>query len=69
MKRKINKSTRRAFIAQTGTLAAGITLGANAVNAKSYSRILGSNEKIRIGFIGVGNRGSQVLHDFMNEPD
>jgi len=63
------KTTRRSFISKTGTLAAGITLGASSVSAKSYSRILGSNEKIRIAFIGVGNRGSQVLHEFMNEPD
>src|SRR5690554_7454745 len=63
------KTTRRSFITKTGTLAAGITLGASSVSAKSYSRILGSNEKIRIAFIGVGNRGSQVLHEFMNEPD
>lgn len=65
-----NKMTnRRTFITQTGTVAAGITLGAGSASAKSYSRIMGSNEKIRVGFIGVGNRGTQVMHEFMNEPD
>ncbi len=69
MSENINKTTRRDFITRTGTLAAGITLGAKAVSAKSYSRISGSNEKIRVAFIGVGNRGTQVMHEFMNEPD
>lgn len=69
MNKNNKKSSRRTFLTRTGTVAAGITIGANSVSAKSYSRILGSNEKIRMGFIGVGNRGSQVLHEFMNESD
>lgn len=62
-------TTRRTFISQTGVVTAGLALGVNSMSAKSYSGILGSNEKIRVGFIGVGNRGSQVMHEFMNEPD
>lgn len=69
MNENIKKTSRRAFLTQTGTLAAGLTLGAKSVSAKSYSRIPGSNEKIRVAFIGVGNRGTQVMHEFMNEPD
>jgi hypothetical protein len=67
MKKK-NK-TRRAFLSEAGMTAAGLTLGVSPVRAESYSRIMGANDKIRLGVIGVGNRGSQVMHEFMNEPD
>ena len=32
-------------------------------------RVLGANERVRIGFIGVGNRGDQVLDAFLKHPD
>lgn len=63
------KTTRRTFLAQTGMVSAGITLGVNPMSAASYRRINGANEKIRVGFIGVGNRGSQLLQIFMDQPD
>src|SRR5690554_3337648 len=69
MKEKDKKTSRRSFLSHTGMVTAGLTLGVNSLSAKSYSRIWGSGEKIRIGFIGVGNRGSQVLHQFIKEPD
>jgi predicted dehydrogenase len=69
MTSKSNKTTRRAFIAKTGIATAGITFGVNQMSALSYSRIIGANEKIRIGFIGVGNRGSQLLGTFMEMTD
>ncbi len=69
MKDQQKKTTRREFLSCTGMASAGITLGAVSISAKSYARIIGANEKIRMGFIGVGNRGSQVMHEFMNEPD
>ncbi len=63
------KTTRRTFIATTGMVSAGITLGVNPVSARAYKRISGANEKIRVGFIGIGNRGSQLLQIFMDQPD
>jgi predicted dehydrogenase len=69
MNNNISKTSRRTFLAQTGLAAAGVALGAGSVRAKSYSRIPGANERIRIGFIGVGNRGSQLLNLFMTQPD
>jgi predicted dehydrogenase len=33
------------------------------------ARAAGAGDKIRMGFVGVGNRGSQLLHLFMAEPD
>src|SRR5512137_2427585 len=53
--------TRRNF---TKTVAA-----AGAVAALSQFRALGANEKVRLGFIGLGNRGDQVLDAFLAQPD
>ncbi len=64
-----NKTTRREFIARTGLISAGVALGATSLKAESYRRISGANEKINVGFIGLGNRGSQLLALFMNQPD
>jgi len=69
MKNSDNKTSRRTFIATTGVVSAGIALGANPVSASAYNRTAGANEKIRVGFIGVGNRGSQLLQIFMAQPD
>ena len=32
-------------------------------------RVLGANERVRLGFIGVGNRGCQLLKGFLAHPD
>jgi predicted dehydrogenase len=60
--------SRREFIAKSGMATAATTLGVSSLSAKG-SRILGANDKIRMGFIGIGNRGSQLLHLFMDNPD
>jgi len=44
-------TTRRAFIQKTAMGAAGLTLG-----AKSYSRILGANDRVRVGIVGYSDR-------------
>jgi predicted dehydrogenase len=49
--------TRRTF----HTTAAGAL---TALSAASVSRALGASERIRLGFIGVGNRGDQLLDAF-----
>src|SRR5437588_11770192 len=38
---------------------------AGLATALSYSRILGANERVRMGYIGVGNRGDQVHDAFL----
>jgi predicted dehydrogenase len=63
------KSTRREFIVNTGLVTAGVTLGVSPLSAASYNRVIGSNERVNMGFIGVGNRGSQLLALFMKQPD
>ena len=42
---------------------------AAAVSAASYSRILGANERLRMGYIGVGNRGDHVHDAFLEHGD
>ena len=53
------KPSRRQF-AKAGAAAAV----AASLPAKSYANILGSNDTIRAGFVGVGNRGSQLMDAF-----
>src|SRR5438874_13808927 len=58
-----NKSDRR-----TVTRAA-LATGALAALQTTGTRALGSNERVRLGFIGVGNRGDQLLDAFMVHKD
>jgi predicted dehydrogenase len=53
--------TRRDF-AKTVT-AAGATAALGGL------RVLGANERVRLGFIGLGNRGDQVLDAFLKQSD
>jgi predicted dehydrogenase len=50
-------TTRREFVQKTALGAAGLTLG-----AKSYSRILGSNDRVRVGIVGYSDRFRQSLY-------
>ena len=52
---------RRTFIKAGGIAGAAVAFPAITRAA--------SGQKIRMGFIGVGNRGTQVMHLFMNFPD
>lgn len=63
------KTTRRQFLAKTSLATAGMAIGATSLNASVYNHISGANEKINVGFIGIGNRGSQLLELFMTNPD
>jgi predicted dehydrogenase len=40
-----------------------------AFAAASRARVLGANDRVRVGFIGLGNRGDQVLDGFLAQPD
>ncbi len=42
---------------------------AGAMTAASYSRVLGANDRIRMGYIGIGNRGDQVHEAFLEHGD
>jgi predicted dehydrogenase len=51
--------TRRDFISKTAVGITGATVLSNvpSVSAASYSRIIGANDRINIGFLGCGDRG------------
>lgn len=53
--------TRREF----GKAAAAAWVG----SAVSGGRVLGANDRVRLGFVGVGNRGDQVLDAFLKQSD
>src|SRR5437667_1424034 len=42
---------------------------AGATTALGAPRVIGANERVRLGFIGLGNRGDQVLDAFLKQPD
>src|SRR5947209_2019956 len=60
-------ANRRKFIKEAVKASASVYIGAIGFNAKSYSRILGSNDRIRIGVVGFSDRHrSSHLPSFMN---
>jgi predicted dehydrogenase len=56
----MSRMTRRTFHAAATT---GIA------TALSAGRVFGANDRVRIGFIGLGNRGDQVLSAFLTHKD
>ena len=63
------KNSRRDFIKTAAATTAGLTLGLGTFCSSGAGRVIGPNDKIRVGFIGLGNRGSQLLALFMQNPD
>ncbi len=62
MEEKDNKNkSRREFIKTTTLGTVGITLGAMGFSAKSYARIIGSNDRLGVALIGLGRRYSGYL--------
>jgi len=49
-------STRRGFLKQAA-------LGTAAFLAYPHSSVLGANDRVRVGMIGVGNRGQDLLEE------
>jgi predicted dehydrogenase len=52
---------RRTFSQAAAAAAIGTALGGR--------RVLGANDRVRLGFVGVGNRGDQVLDGFLKHAD
>ncbi len=61
--------TRHEFIRKSSYVAAGVTLGMSAIGSPALGLVQGANDRVRVGFIGVGNRGSQLLARFMSNDD
>ncbi len=57
------KSSRREFLKTSSHAAMA------GASASVYQNILGANERVRVGFIGVGLIGKRHLLDFMAQPD
>ena len=49
---------RRAFLGKSAMVTGGAALTSTAL---SYARILGANDRISLGHIGVGRRGSDLV--------
>ena len=65
-----NKKSRREFIKKSSLALAGVTIGQKGFPIVDRDKkIMGANDRVRTGFIGVGNRGTQLLHLFMEQPD
>ena len=55
---------RKVFIERSALAATGVCLG---INAKSYGRILGANDRVRVGVVGFSDRfRSSLLPAFLN---
>ncbi|MFK7923970.1 MAG: Gfo/Idh/MocA family oxidoreductase [Bacteroidia bacterium] len=55
---------RRSFIKKTAVGTAGAVLGASTLSAKSYRRILGANDRIVMGVVGLRGRGKSLINNF-----
>jgi len=62
-------TTRRNFLKTSALTAAGLSVGLGSMSASAYARTPGANEKVRVGFIGLGNRGTQLMNRFMANKD
>ncbi|HRC90014.1 MAG TPA: Gfo/Idh/MocA family oxidoreductase [Bacteroidales bacterium] len=69
MRKKVTQKSRREFLSKATMAAAGLALSGSTLTAGKYHKASRAAEKIRMGFIGLGNRGSQLLRLFMAHPD
>ena len=61
------KNSRRFFIKQTALASAGVIFAKAGFSAKSYKRIIGSNDRVRVGVVGFSDRHrSSHIPSFMN---
>ena len=58
----MTNTTRRDFLQKAA-------LGTAALLAYPPARVLGANDRLRVGMIGVGNRGQDLLKEIMAVPN
>ena len=63
------KHSRREFVKKTAATTAGLSIGLNTLTAAEAMRIRGANDRIRVGFIGTGNRGTELMDIFRENKD
>ena len=58
--------TRREFLKSAALATAGMAFGgiSTKMSAASYNRIVGANNKVNLAYIGIGNRGLEVIKTF-----
>ncbi len=57
--------TRRNFLKTMALTSAGLAVGGNELlQAKNPKQVIGANKKVNIAYIGIGNRGEQIIGDF-----
>lgn len=67
MKKNNLENSRRDFIKKASLGAGVVGLSTMGVNAKSYSRIIGANDRVQVGIIGFSNRfRGSLVPSFMN---
>ena len=52
---------RRSFVKKTALATGGIILGAATLSARSYRKIIGANDRVRVGIAGFSNRAKGAL--------
>ena len=61
------KNSRRLFIKQTALAGAGVVVAKTGWTAKSYNRIIGANDRVRVGVVGFSDRHrSSHIPSFIN---
>ncbi len=61
------KNSRRAFIKKSALASSGLLLAKAGFTASSYRRIMGSNDRVRVGVVGFSDRHrSTHMPCFMN---
>lgn len=61
------KNSRRLFIKKTALAGAGVWATQLGLSAKSYNRIIGANDRVRVGVVGFSDRHrSSHMPSFMN---
>src|SRR5210317_647083 len=64
-------SDRRDFIKKVTAGAAGVAMGKSAMgmSAKSYGKIMGANDRIHVGIIGLGRRLGAYIPPISHKPN
>lgn len=65
------EKSRRAFLKNTIKGSAALAVGSMlpGISAKSYARIIGANERIKIGMMGVNARGLALAGNYARQPN
>ncbi len=65
-----NPTSRRQFLIKSSLAIAGMTLAQTSLPIiDTKRRIIGANDRIRVGFIGVGSRGTRLMQFFGEQTD